>query len=378
MKTSPRTVIALMSAVILVAAASCTGENPDKDNIQPSAERIYILNNGGYGANNASLSVLDLETGEVTADIFSAANACPLGDTANDLLVLEDRIVIAVNGSNIIQVCGTDGKSLARTEIVPNVRKLVADEVNGWLYATSYADDGYVAKLSLDDCSLLAKAEVGYEPEGIVLYEGKLFVANTGGYAYLGGHGYEQTISVVDAATMDTIGTIDTGMKNLYGAFLQNGKYPEYILVNAAGDYGSSPAGSVIIDCKTCSVVARFDFPATYATTFGNSFFTIGSDYDATTHEYTHHTNRISVGPEGITVAPGLAPEAPSADDGVVRAVMSMSSPSGIFINADGSVFIADSGDYVNRGSIHRFNADGTPSGKFTVGVCPAQMAGSR
>ncbi|MGN0201683.1 MAG: hypothetical protein ACI399_02105 [Candidatus Cryptobacteroides sp.] len=370
-----KTIFRLLAAALLFAAAACSKEEADEKDVQPSAERIYILNDGGYGANNASLSVLDLETGEVTADIFSAANGSPLGDTANDLLVLEDKIVIAVNGSNIIQVCGTDGKSLARTESVPNVRKLVADEKNGCFYATSYADDGYVAKLSLNDCSLLAKADVGYEPEGIVLYEGKLFVANTGGYAYLGGHDYEQTVSVVDAATMTQTGTIDTGLKNLYGAFLQNEKYPEYVLVNAAGDYWSSPAGSVVIDCRTCSVIARFDFPATYAATLGDSFFTVGSDYDAATHEYTYHTNRISVGPDGVTVSPGLAPEAPSADDGIVRAVKSMSSPSGIFIDADGSVFVTDAGDYVNRGFVHRFNADGTFVGKYAVGVCPGQMA---
>ena len=378
MKTNIRQISGLFAAALILLATGCTDENPIEDPTPQSAERLYILNDGGYGANNASLSVLDLKTGSVTADIFSTANGSPLGDTANDILVLEDRIAIAVNGSNIIQICDLDGKSIASTEAVPNVRKLVADEQNGFLYATSYADDGYVAKLSLEDCRLVSKAKVGYEPEGIVLYEGKLFVANTGGYAHLGGHGYEQTVSVVDAETMEVTGTIDTGMKNLYGAFLQNEKYPEYLLVNAAGDYWQSPAGAVIIDCRTCSVVESFDFPATYAATLGDSFFTIGSEYDAASNGYTFHTNRIRVGAEGIVTEPGLAPEGGSADDGIVKAVKEMGSPSGIFIDSDGSVFVADSGDYVNRGSVHRFGADGSFVGKYAVGVCPGPMARNR
>lgn len=368
----------ILAAALVLAAVSCSEKEPIIINNRPSAERIYILNSGGYGANNASISVLDIRSGAINADIFADANGSPLGDTANDILVLEDRIVIAVNGSNIIQVCDINGKALASTESVPNVRKLAADEAGGFIYATSYADDGYVAKLRLDDCSLVAKAKVGFEPEGIVLHDGKLFVANTGGYAFLGGHAHEQTISIVDAATMTETGRIDTGLKNLYGSFIQNEENPEYILVNAAGDYVSSPAGSLVFDCRSCSIVEKFDFPATYAATYGDSFYTIGSEYDSATNGYSYRLNRITVGPDGVEVVPGLAPECPSEDDGVATAVRKMASPSGIFIDSDGSVYVADSGDYTGRGYVHRFKADGTFVGKYTVGVCPGVFARNR
>ena len=113
MKTNIRQITGLFAAALLLLATGCTDENPIEDPTPQSAERLYILNDGGLGANNASLSVLDLKTGSVTADIFSTANGSPLGDTANDILVLEDRIAIAVNGSNIIQICDLDGKSIA-------------------------------------------------------------------------------------------------------------------------------------------------------------------------------------------------------------------------------------------------------------------------
>ena len=60
MKTNIRQITGLFAAAILLLATGCTDENPIEDPTPQSAERIYILNDGGYGANNASLSVLDL------------------------------------------------------------------------------------------------------------------------------------------------------------------------------------------------------------------------------------------------------------------------------------------------------------------------------
>lgn len=75
-----------------------------------------------------------------------------------------------------------------------------------YLYVTSYAHrcggttftKGYVAKIDVATKKVTATCEVGWEPEGIRLYDGKLYVANTGGYSFQEHHDYETTISVVD------------------------------------------------------------------------------------------------------------------------------------------------------------------------------------
>ena len=375
-----RTSTIILTAMAVVFLAACSKNEPESDQ-QPevqSAERVYILNEGGMGRNNASLSVVDLEQGTITDNWFSTANGTPLGDTGNDILVTDDQIIMAINGSNIIQFCDLDGKSIAQIESVPNVRRLAIDEKGEYLYATSYAEDGYVAKISMADHKVTGKAATGYEPEGVVCSGGKLYVANTGGYAYLGGHGYEQSISIIDAATMTETKRVDTGMYNLYGAFIQNEKYPRYILVNAAGDYWMNPAGSMIFDCETEQVIARFDFPASYAAQYDGVFYTIGSSFDYTTYESTYYLNRVEMQFGVPKVFPGLAPEGGSADDDIAAAVRNMSSPYGIFMTDEGDVFISDAGNYSDRGTVYRFSKKGELRQKFTAGVCPGHFAAGK
>ena len=173
---------------------------------------------------NSSLALLD--HGVLTNRWFQQQNpGRHLGDTGNDILQVNDTLIaISVNWSNIIQYIHPDGTAIAATENIPNNRRLATDH-KGYLYVTSYADKGYVAKIDLNTKQVVDTCHVGYEPEGIAYYDGRLYVANTGGYStQTQDHGYEQTISVVDAQTMRELRRIDTGCPNLYGKISVSGQ----------------------------------------------------------------------------------------------------------------------------------------------------------
>lgn len=330
---------------------------------------LYILSEGSWGANNSTLSRLDLKKGDFIPTWYSDVNSSKLGDTGNDIIVTNDYIIIAVNTSNIIQFCDLEGKAVAQTEDIPNCRKLAADPDGDYLYVTSYAKDGYVAKVDLTSFETVAEVNVGYEPEGIAYYNGKLYVANSGGYAYLGTHSYEQSISIVDAETMKEEARVDTGLLNLYGAFVQSDSNPRYILVNAAGDYVSNPAGSLIFDCQNGEVVETFSFPATYACVHNGTFYTAGSSFSYVTYAYDYFFNTINI-KEGVpTVEEGIISET------VSDAIKNMASPYGIYMTSEGELFVSDAGNYVNRGSVKRFSADGKLGESYTAGVCPGHFA---
>lgn len=123
---------------------------------------------------------------------------------------------------------------------------------------------------------------MGWEPEGIRLYDGKLYVANTGGYSFQEHHDYETTISVVDAATMTLEKNIDTGAPNLFSEMSQAGKY---LCVNSAGEYYDNTPKTVVLDCES-GKVTTYDFPCTYNTTDGSRFYTIGSAFSYNTGAY--------------------------------------------------------------------------------------------
>ena len=327
-------------------------------------DNVFILNEGQWGQNNSTLSKFSLTDFKVTNDIFSIMNSKPLGDVGNDIIATEEMLIIAVNGSNIIQFCDLDGKAIAQTEGVANNRKLVTDPEGNYLYVTSYANDGYVAKIDLTSFEVVAETQVGYEPEGIAWYDGKLYVANSGGYAYLGTHDYEDSISIIDASTMEVLNTVSTGAINLGSSFIQNNMYPRYILVNSNGDYYMTPGMSFIFDCETCEVVDYFEELATYATTSGSKFYAIGSSFSYVTYAY-----------EYTMMAVDMASGAPVVEEWGLKGLDEMTSPYGLFHTPDGRFIVTDAGDYTNRGSMTIFSENGEKIESHTLGVCPAHFA---
>ena len=192
----------LFSALLAACSLEPADDTPTKGEPTANDDRLLILCEGLWGMNNASLSLLD--HGVLTNHWFQQQNPGErLGDTANDILQVNDTLIaISVNWSNIVQYIRPDGTAIAATENIPNNRRLATDG-RGFLYVTSYADHGYVAKIDLRTKLVVDTCHVGYEPEGIAYYDGRLYVANTGGYStQTQDHGYEQTVSVVDAQTM--------------------------------------------------------------------------------------------------------------------------------------------------------------------------------
>ena len=363
-------------AAALILVCGCNGYERNENQGEEASKALYILNEGSMGENNASLSCLNLESGNLCEDLYAPINGTPLGDVANDIIVTEKYMIIAINASNIIEFCSHDGKHIAGIEAVPACRKLAVDPAEKNLFVTSWANGGEVVKLDLENFSVKARVKVGYEPEGIAYYNGRLYVANSGGNAYLGDHGYEKSISVVDAASMREIKRVDTGMMNLYGAFVQNDKYPQYLLVNACGDYGANPAGSFIFDCENERLVESFNFPSTYAAVHEGIFYTMGSNYDWASNSFNWYIKTININASGS--APGSA--SVSISDGIISdeltgTIKSLISPYGIHIDNQGKVYLTDAVDYKNRGLLYRFDKEGRFIDKQIAGVCPGHFA---
>ena len=245
-------------------------------------ESLIFCDEGGWQQDNGQLSYYNGNTGTLTNKWFDQVNGKKLGDTPNDIIQINDTLVaICVNWSNIIQFIRPDGTACGATEDVPNNRKMATD--GRYLYVTSYAHNvggqtftkGCVAKIDVATKRIVAVCEVGWEPEGVEYYKGNLYIANSGGYSFQEQHGYETTVSVVKADDMTFIKNIETGKKNLYGSTSLAGNY---MLINSAGDYNTSPAATVLLNLDT-EEVKTFDFPCTYNTTDGSLFYLVGSSY---------------------------------------------------------------------------------------------------
>ena len=352
----------VMMAAVALIIGSCSKEEPLSEPTpapEPTMEydRIIVCNEGNWQSDNGQLSYYDGKSGELTNQWFRSINGIKLGDTPNDIIQVNDTLIaIAVNWSNIIQYIHPDGTACGATENVPNNRRMCTD--GDYIYITSYAhkcgtqtfEKGYVAKIDVRTKQVIAACETGWEPEGVQLYKGRLYVANSGGYAFSEKHDYETTISVIDANKMQPVKTIDTGKINLYGEMSQAG---QYLCVNSSGDYYGVNAATVILDCET-DRCTTFDFPCTYNTTDGKLFYTVGSAFSYNTGAYEYYVKTID--PATMTATDGVFCEA------ITDKLKEIDSPYGLYLSPyTGFVYFTDARSYATAGYLYGYRQDGTP-----------------
>ena len=176
-------------AVLLMGTAVMTSCDPAEDDpetyLQVYSTGAYVVNSGNmYNKIESSLTAIDYATSTATQGVFRAANGRSLGNTANDGIVYGNKIYLAVDQSNTIEVIDkTTKKSIKQiktTELLGNAegadpRHIIAGD--GKVYFTTYG--GYVAAVDTTSFALQKKWQVGSYPEGLVIGGGNLYVANS-------------------------------------------------------------------------------------------------------------------------------------------------------------------------------------------------------
>ena len=107
----------MLCAVLCIAA--CTKDlEPSKDillegdelNLKGFGEnyrKLFVLNEGGLGANNATLDVLRLQRGMYVRSAFRKMNPAVsggLGDVGNDIALHGEELWMVINNSGIVEV----------------------------------------------------------------------------------------------------------------------------------------------------------------------------------------------------------------------------------------------------------------------------------
>lgn len=176
-------------AVLLMGTAVMTSCSDDNDGpetyLQEYSTGAYVVNSGNMNSKiESSLTAIDYASSTATQNVFKAANGRTLGNIANDGIVYGNKIYLAVDQSNTIEVIDkTTKKSIKQiktTDLLGNAegvepRHIIAD--GGKVYFTTYG--GYVAAVDTTDFALQKKWQVGSYPEGLVIGKGNLYVANS-------------------------------------------------------------------------------------------------------------------------------------------------------------------------------------------------------
>jgi len=368
----------LFSLFIAIAFVSCREEEtifPSSD-VSVAAPRndgkiegFYLLNEGNMGMNRASIDVFNYRTGNYTTDIYSERNPSvvkELGDVGNDIQIYGNKVYAVINVSNKVEVIDKWSAKRIKKIDIPNCRyvtfykdKAYVSSYSGPVAINPNAELGFVAEIDTTSLEIKRKVTVGYQPEQMVVHNGKLYVANSGGYRV---PNYDRTVSVIDLATFTEIKKIDVGI-NLYGMKIDS---RGDIYVSSRGDYYNTPSNLFVIDTNRDEKKMQLDIPALGMCMVDDLlyFYSVQWSYLTSSNKTTYgiidtKTKKI-INDKIIT-------------DGTDKQIMI---PYGLQVNPETKeIYITDAQNYVVTGYIYCFTPEGKLKWKTTAGNIPAHIA---
>lgn len=345
-------------ALLMLGMVSFTACDDEDDDLKKSSNKvIYVLNEGSWNNNNASVSAIDPTDGSSYYYQFAAANGRNLGDTGQDILRYGGKIYIAVSGSNTIEV--VDGNSLTSIKTIKpesgkpgNPRGLAASD--GKIYVSLY--DGYVAKIDTTSLAFEDSIAVGPNPEEITIANGCLYVAISDGWNSGNGYPNGKYVSKIGLDSFKVASKIDVIVNPNKMASDKSGN----VFVISWGNYIDIPSTVQKIDKNdNVSVLGK----ATYMTCYENTLYTINAPFGAPSIEYVSY-NTISGSVESSSFISGTADEMPS-------------NPTCVSVNPkNGNILIGSyltAADYLSNGYVYEY-ANGAFKARYNAGVGPRKI----
>ncbi|MGV3461045.1 MAG: YncE family protein [Flavobacterium sp.] len=347
--------LALSLFALSIVAASCSDDDTP---VAPApsgayADGVLILNQGGFGHGDASVSFLTNDF-ELENNIFAGVNPdILLGDTAQDMGLVGDRAYIVLNNSHKIEVVNryTFDHIATIEDGLDNPRYIAF--ANGKGFVTNWGDpadttDDYVAVIDLASNTVTAEKAVAEGPERIIENNGKLYVAHKGGY------GYGNKVTVINGTTNAVETTLPVGYVP-EGLVVENGRL--YVLSGGVPSWSwtlPESAGSLtIINLSDNTVASTINFsamahPMNLQIEDGSVYYT----EDSSVYKMSLTATAFPTTPLFTTTAQG--------EYGVYS-----------FAVEDGHIFLGDAGDYNSAGKVYVHSLTGANEHTYTVGVVP-------
>lgn len=334
---------------------------------------LYLLNEGNMGSNKCTLDFVDFEQGQYARNLYAERNpnvVKELGDVGNDIQIYGSKLYAVINCSHKVEVL--DARTCQRIGQVdiPNCRYVAFD--GGYAYVSSYvgpvgidpnAQLGAVFQVDTATLEVTAEVTVGYQPDELVVQDGLIYVANSGGYRK---PNYDYTVSVVDIATMTQIRKIPVGI-NLHR--IRADRYGK-LWVSSRGDYKSVPSRLFVLEkdqhTGRMEVSDTLDIPCSEMEICGDSLYLYSVAWSDISQE-----NRVTYGIVDVRI--GRLVSDNFITDGTETDI---EIPYGLKVNPEnGDIYVTDAKNYVSSGNLLCYGRDGRLKWKVRTGDIPAHMA---
>ncbi len=347
--------------LLLLVLTSCMKDDELWDvesNPRPEATSgVFVVCEGNFTYQNASLSFYDPESKTVENDAFYHANSLPLGDVAQSIAIHDSLAWIVINNSGKVYAMNLDDFSLARkiTGLAsPRYMHFLSD-------SKAYISDLYAGAITIVNPQT-------FEITGYIsladsinnsAFSSEQFV-QFGQFVFTTSWSFGKHVLVIDSETDQLVDSIRViAQPNS----LVLDKYNKLWVLSDGGQSGnpnsSETPGLTRIDATTLEVEQTFLFPDSDNPTelcINHSGDTL---YFLNRHLYRH--------PITSTGNPEIFIESPYTG--------SIGGYYGLGIDpATSEIYIADAIDHVQQGLVYRFRANGRAVDTLRVGVIPGAI----
>ena len=344
----------VLLASLLIVFQAC-----DKDplpTLQPGSEGYFVVNEGGFGNSNTSISFYDRNANTMTNDVFAKKNGRPLGDQAQSLTVLDGKAYVVVQHSAKIEVIDADDFSSLNTisSGVESPRYFLPIGLHK-AYVSDWGDGftGSVKVINLDNMTVTKAIAVGKGPNEMVLKDGKVYVANTGGFDN------DHTISVIDTAVDDLTAIIKVGDNPNSLRFDKDGN----LWVLSAGKFAYNPDFTVDVANSTKSTISKIV----------NGIETTRLSIDGIAYPGAAHLNINKDGDKLFYIFNGaIYSMSTDASTTPVASFIGDKYFYGLAVDPfTDDVIACEAPDFSSPGTVYTYNSAGQLSKTFEVGIAP-------
>lgn len=348
---------ALVLLLLFLLQAACKKDKPVVVTPPPSADstdKVYVVCEGSLGNGNATLGRYDVKTGAVYDDLYKQANGSDLGDVFQSMTLIGDQYFLCVNNSDKIVVLNKADLKQTGTIKVPKPRYIVSAGAGKAYVSSLFSNKVHI--INTNTLQVTGSIDMpAQNPEGMLLYNGKLYVCGW------------------DTAS-DKVFVVNTATDQVEKEIAIASRAPQEVLADKDGNLwvlsgnvskGKS-AALTQIDASTGQTIRAYHFPEkadAIRPVFNNTkdvLYFIEVNYNGGT-DY-NGIYRMAINADKL-------PEQPLIQAEKFQYFWALG------VQPDGNkLFIGDPKGFIQKGVVYIYDMDGNKQGQFETGVGPGHF----
>ena len=251
----------VLTAIFLsLAMFSCGTDSEDDVPKGAYSNGVFVVNEGNFFGNNASLSFIDTDKNMEIDSVFATENGSPLGDTFQSMEIVDNQAYLVVNVSNKVEVIDRNtAKSISTIQGEFDSPRYFAAINSSKAYVTNWgnafgvpATPPAISIIDLKTNTISGSIEAKSGAEDIVVLADRAFVSNS----------FIQEISVYNTSTDALVSNIDVAPHSPKEMLLDKNNKLWVITFSFDANY-NTPSGEILrIDPSTETIEQRISLEA--------------------------------------------------------------------------------------------------------------------